>query len=55
MQEKSHKQLFNVVLQLPLEITRTVKIRASSRERAERKALKFNPNALGIYRPDKKG
>lgn len=55
MQQQSKKTLFPVVLRFPMEVKRTVKIRASSLDRAERKALKFNPNALGIYRPNKEG
>lgn len=48
MQAKKSKQLFQITLEFPGNITRAIKVRAVSREVAERKALKFNPSAVGV-------
>jgi hypothetical protein len=47
---KQHQQLFTFVLQLSQDRTREVKAKASTREIAERRALKFNPDAIGVKR-----
>lgn len=52
MQLKSSKQLYSVTLTFPNEITRTVRVKAGSREAAERKALKFNSGATGVKREE---
>ena len=48
MRTKKSKQLFRVELEYENGMTRTVKIRATSREIAEKRALKFNPSAKGV-------
>lgn len=48
MRTKKSKQMFNVVLVYENNMTRTVKVRASSRTVAEARALKRNPNAKGV-------
>lgn len=48
MQLKPSRQLYNVVIEFPNGMTRTVKVKAVSREKAERRALKFHPNAIGV-------
>ncbi len=48
MQTKKSKQVFQVTLEFANNVTRTVKVRAATREVAERKALKFNPTAMGV-------
>lgn len=48
MQLKKSKQLYHVELEFPNGLTRQVKIKASSREVAEKRALKFHPNAIGV-------
>jgi hypothetical protein len=50
MQLISKKKIHIVVLEYENGMTRSVKVRAISREAAERKALKFNANAKGIKR-----
>jgi hypothetical protein len=50
MQTKKSKQLFSIVLEYENGLTRTVKVRAVTREIAERKAMKFNPMAKGVKR-----
>lgn len=50
MQKKSPKQLFPITLEFENGSTRIVKVKASSREAAERRALKFNPAAAGVKR-----
>lgn len=44
------KKLYNVVLVFTNDVTRTVQVQASSREIAENRALKRNPNALAVKR-----
>lgn len=48
MQIARKSQVYNVTLVFPKSVTRTVQIRAGSREVAERRALKFNPGALHV-------
>lgn len=50
MQFKSPKQLYPIVIEFKNGMTQTVKVKASSREKAEKRALKFNPAAKGIKR-----
>jgi hypothetical protein len=50
MRTKKSKQLFSIVLIFENEVTRTIKVRATSREIAERRALKRNPSAKGVKR-----
>lgn len=48
MRTKKSKQLFRIELEFDHGMTRTVKIRAVTREIAEKRALKFNPSAKGV-------
>lgn len=48
MQIKKSKRLYNIVVEYQNGMTRNVKIRAVTREIAEKKALKFYPNAKGV-------
>lgn len=48
MQTKKSKQLFVIVLEFENGKTRSVKVRAVTRELAERKAMKFHPAAKGV-------
>jgi hypothetical protein len=48
MQTKKSKQLFVVTLVFEDDRTRVVKVRAVTREIAERKARKFHPSAKGV-------
>lgn len=50
MRVKSSKKLYHVVVVFPNGMTRNVKVKASSREVAESRALKFQPNAVGVKR-----
>lgn len=50
MRTKKSKKLFTIVLVYENDMTRTVKVRAVSREVAENRALKRNPNAKGVKR-----
>lgn len=47
---KKQKKLYQIVLEFPNTITKRVPVKASSREVAEKRALKFNPNAIGVKR-----
>lgn len=47
---KASKKVHTITLVYENNLTRTVKVKASSREIAERRALKRNPNALGVQR-----
>jgi hypothetical protein len=47
---KSSKKLHRIELEFPNGITRTVKAKAATREKAEQRALKFNPAATGVKR-----
>lgn len=48
MQKKSSKKPYSITLEYINGVTRTVKVVASSREVAERRALKRNPAATGV-------
>ena len=48
MRTKSQQQVYTIVLEFPLGIVRSVKVKAGSREVAERRAMKRNPSAIGI-------
>lgn len=48
MQTKKSKQRFTITLEFENGTTRTVKVRAVTREVAERKAMKFHPAAKGV-------
>lgn len=50
MQLKQSKKLYTVVVEFANHTTRTVKVKATTREGAEAKALKFNPSAKGVKR-----
>lgn len=50
MRAKKSKQLYTVVVEYANGMTRSVKVRAVSRDVAERRALKFNRNAKGVRR-----
>jgi hypothetical protein len=51
MQLSKKSRLFRVVIVYENGMTRTVQVKASSREVAEQRALKRNPNATGVQRP----
>jgi len=42
------KRLYHIELKYPNEMTQIVKIKAINRETAEKRALKFHPNAKGV-------
>lgn len=48
MQQKKRKQLYLIPLEFANGMSRTVKVKSTSRENAEKRALKFNPGALGV-------
>lgn len=48
MRTKKSKQLFKIELEYNDDTTRIVRIRATTREIAEKRALKFNPSARGV-------
>lgn len=48
MQAKKSKRLYNIVVEYQNGMTRTVKIRAVTREIAEQRALKFHPRASRV-------
>jgi len=50
MQFKKSKKLYHVELEFLYGVTRTVTVKASDRETAERRARKFNPKAIGVKR-----
>jgi len=50
MRTKKSKRLFHVTVEFENGMTRTVKIRAVTREIAEHRALKFHPSAKGVKR-----
>ena len=50
MQRPQSKQLYNVVVEFANGVTRNVKIKATSRPQAEKRALKFHPSARGVKR-----
>jgi hypothetical protein len=50
MRAKKEKKLFHITLVYENNMTRTVKVQAKSRDIAETRALKRNPNAVGVKR-----
>ena len=50
MRPKPSKRLYNIVLVFANDVTRTVKVKASDRDIAERRALKRHPNAVAVNR-----
>lgn len=50
MRPKQTKKLHHVTLVYENNMTRTVSVKAISREVAEKRALKRNPNAIGVKR-----
>ncbi len=50
MQLKKSKKLYHVELEFQHGVTRRVMVKASDRETAEKRARKFNPNAIGVKR-----
>lgn len=48
MRQKSAKQLHRITLEYANGVTREVKAKATSRELAEKQALKRNPGALRV-------
>lgn len=50
MRLKKSKRPFTVVLLFANEVTRTVTVSAASRKVAENRAMKRNPNAIGVKR-----
>lgn len=50
MRRQSSKKLYYVTLIFNNNLTRTAKVKATSREVAEERALKRNPNAIGVKR-----
>jgi hypothetical protein len=48
MRTKKSKKLYTIVLVFANEVTRSIKVRAASREVAEARALKRHPNAKGV-------
>lgn len=46
--QKKINKLYNIELVYANQIVRTVQVRASSREIAEKRALKRNPAAIGV-------
>lgn len=50
MRTKKLKRLYTIVLEFENGMTRSVQVKAASREVAERRALKFQRNAKGVKR-----
>jgi hypothetical protein len=50
VQKKSKKQLYRIPVEFANGMTRTIKVKATSREVAEQRALKFSPGAKGVKR-----
>lgn len=50
MQPKPSKRLYNIIIEFANGMTRSVKVKAATREAAENRALKFHPNAVGVKR-----
>lgn len=48
MQPMKSRRLYNIVLEFENGLTRTVKVKATTREIAEKRALKFHPRAKGV-------
>jgi len=47
---RKSKRLFHIVVEFNNGMTRNVKVRAVTREIAEKRALKFHPSAKGVRR-----
>jgi hypothetical protein len=50
MRSKPRQQLYRITLEFVGGIFRTVKAKGTDRATAERRALKHNPNAIGVKR-----
>lgn len=50
MQLKKEKKLYHIELEFSNGMTRQVKVKATNRETAEKRALKFHPNAIAVKR-----
>lgn len=50
MQQKKASRVYSITLVYENNLTRDVKVRAKSREVAEKRALKRHPNAIGVKR-----
>jgi hypothetical protein len=50
LQTKSKKELFHITVEFPNGTTKLVKVKATDRDAAEQRALKFNPSATGVKR-----
>lgn len=50
MRIKKVQRLYKIILEYENGMTRTVSVRASTREVAENRALKHNPNAISVQR-----
>lgn len=50
VQIKSSKKPYTITLEFANAVTRSVKVKATSRDVAEHKALKYNPSAIGVKR-----
>lgn len=50
MRQKSTSKQHSITLEFKNGVTRTVKVKAATREVAEERALKRNPSALGVKR-----
>jgi hypothetical protein len=48
MRAKKAQRLYQIVLVFPNNVTRTVKVRATTREIAEKRAMKRNRSAIGV-------
>lgn len=50
MQLQKKSQPYKIILEFPKGITRSIDVKAASREVAEHRALKRNPSATGVAR-----
>jgi hypothetical protein len=50
VQPKSPKKVFPIEIELHNGLTRIVRVKAVSRDKAEERALKFHPTAKGVKR-----
>jgi len=50
VQQKKSRQVYTIPLEFANGMTRSVKVKAKDRETAEKRALKFNPGAIGVKR-----
>lgn len=48
MRSKQSKKLYYITLEYPKGLSKSVAVRAVTREVAERRALKRNPSAIGV-------